>query len=56
MSVFGQARAAATIEKVEIRGFNPDNETEALMIENINVALSLNDVVGKRQGESGWNT
>lgn len=47
-----QAHAAATIEKVEIRGFNLDNETEALMVENINVALSLNDIIGRRQGES----
>lgn len=52
LSVFGQAHAAATIEKVEIRGFNLDNETEALMVENINVALSLNDFIGRRQGES----
>lgn len=52
LSVSGQAHAAATIEKVEIRGFNLDNETEALMVENINVALSLNDVIGRRQGES----
>jgi len=48
----GTAHAASTIDKVEIRGLNADNEVEALMIENINVALSLNDVVGRRQGES----
>ena len=51
-AITSQAHAAATIEKVEIRGFNLDNETEALMVENINVALSLNDVIGRRQGES----
>ena len=51
-AITGQAHAAATIEKVEIRGFNLDNETEALMVENINVALSLNDIIGRRQGES----
>lgn len=52
LSVSGQAYAASTIDRVEIRGLNEDNETEALMIENINVALSLNDIIGRRQGES----
>ncbi len=47
-----QVYAAATVDKVEIRGFNPDNETEAAMVENINVALSFNDAIGKRLGES----
>ncbi len=51
-AVSSQAHAAATIEKVEIRGFNLDDQTEALMVENINVALSLNDAIGRRQGES----
>lgn len=50
--ITSQAHAAATIERVEIRGFNQDNETEALMVENINVALSLNDIIGRPQGES----
>jgi len=52
LSVSGLAHAASTIERVEIRGLDRDNETEALMIENINVALSLNDIIGRRQGES----
>ncbi|MET1163341.1 MAG: autotransporter assembly complex family protein [Pseudoxanthomonas sp.] len=52
LSISSQVQAASTIDKVEIRGLNPGNETEALMIENINVALSLNDVIGRRQGES----
>ncbi len=51
-TIVGQAQAASTIDKVEVRGLNPENETEALMIENINVALSLNDIIGRRQGES----
>ncbi|MET0807271.1 MAG: autotransporter assembly complex family protein [Pseudoxanthomonas sp.] len=52
LTIVGTAQAASTIDKVEIRGLNAGNEVEALMIENINVALSLNDVVGRRQGES----
>ena len=52
LSVSGAAHAASTIDKVEFRGLNEDNVVEALMIENINVALSLNEIIGKRQGES----
>ena len=51
-TIVGTAQAASTIDRVEIRGLDPGNEVEALMIENINVALSLNDVIGRRQGES----
>lgn len=51
-AIVGQAQAASTIDKVEVRGLNADNEVEALMIENVHVALSLNEVIGKRQGES----
>jgi translocation and assembly module TamA len=43
----GLARAAATIDKVQIEGVEDE-----LMVENINVALSLNDVLGDRLGES----
>ncbi|SKC66319.1 autotransporter assembly complex protein TamA [Pseudoxanthomonas indica] len=43
----GLARAAATIDKVQIEGIEDE-----LMVENINVALSLNDVLGDRLGES----
>jgi translocation and assembly module TamA len=50
--IAGQAQAAATVDRVEIRGFNLDNQTEALMVENINAALSFNDALGKRLGES----
>ncbi|MET0815464.1 MAG: outer membrane protein assembly factor, partial [Pseudoxanthomonas sp.] len=52
LSFSGQARSASTIDTVEVRGLDLGNETEALMIENIHVALSLNDVIGRRQGES----
>ncbi|KAF1712399.1 hypothetical protein CSC70_02450 [Pseudoxanthomonas kalamensis DSM 18571] len=48
----GTAMAVATIDKVEIRGLDEHDNVEALMLENINVALSLNDTMGHRQGES----
>lgn len=47
LAASGSAWAAATIDKVRIEGV----EDEA-MVENINVALSLNDTLGKRLGES----
>jgi translocation and assembly module TamA len=47
LAASGSAWAAATIDKVRIEGV----EDEA-MVENINVALSLNDTIGKRLGES----
>ena len=43
----GWAWAAATIDKVRVEGV-----TDELMVENIHVALSLNDVIGNRLGES----
>ncbi|WP_425605479.1 autotransporter assembly complex protein TamA [Pseudoxanthomonas putridarboris] len=43
----GPAWAAATIDKVEIVGLEDE-----LMVENIHVALSLNDSLGRRLGES----
>jgi len=43
----GLAWAAATIDKVQIEGVEDE-----LMVENINVALSLNDVLGDKLGES----
>jgi translocation and assembly module TamA len=48
----GTARAAATIEALEIRGLDRDDEDEALLIENIGVRLSLQDQIGRRVGES----
>ena len=44
------AHARGTIQKVEIKGLDKGDDAE--MIENIEVSLSLNDVVGKEQGES----
>lgn len=55
-AIVGRAQAASTIDKVEVRGLNADNEVEALMIENVHVALSLNEVIGKRQANRDWNT
>ncbi len=47
-SPFAQARG--TIEKVDIRGL--DRDDDAGIIENIEVSLSLYDTIGKVQGES----
>ncbi|HZV38193.1 MAG TPA: POTRA domain-containing protein, partial [Pseudoxanthomonas sp.] len=44
--------AAAIIDKVQVKGLDPKDETQALMIENIELALSLSDSLGKRVGES----
>ncbi len=46
------AWSAAIVDKVMVKGLDPGDETQALMIENIELALSLNDAVGKRVGES----
>lgn len=46
-TIAGPAFAAGTIHKVVITGVEDE-----LMVENINVALSLNDSLGKRLGES----
>lgn len=48
----GPAWAAAIVDQVQISGLDQDDERQALMIENIHVALSLNDALGKRLGES----
>jgi translocation and assembly module TamA len=47
LAVAGPAWAAATVDKVQIVGLS-----DPLMVENINVALSLNDSLGRRLGES----
>lgn len=47
LSVSGPAFAAATIERIQIEGLDDE-----LMAENVNLALSLNEVVGQRLGES----
>ncbi|WP_454828133.1 autotransporter assembly complex protein TamA [Pseudoxanthomonas wuyuanensis] len=47
LSASGPAFAAATIEKVQIQGLDDER-----MVENVNAALSLNDVIGRRLGES----
>ena len=47
LSVAGPAAAAGTIDKVVIKGL--DNE---LMVENIDAALTLNQSLGRRLGES----
>ncbi len=44
------AHARGTVQKVEIKGLDKGDDAE--IIENIEVSLSLNDVVGKEQGES----
>ncbi len=44
------AQARGTIEKVDIRGLDKDDD--AGIIENIEVSLSLYDTIGKVQGES----
>lgn len=44
--------AAAIIDKVQVKGLDPKDATQALMIENIELALSLSDSLGKRVGES----
>ncbi|WP_323547940.1 autotransporter assembly complex protein TamA [Xanthomonas campestris] len=46
----GSAFARGTIDKVEIKGLDGDDDAE--MIENIEVSLSLYEAVGKEQGES----
>ena len=47
LAVTGPAYAAATIDRVNVRGL--DNP---LMVQNINIALSINNETGKRLGES----
>jgi translocation and assembly module TamA len=47
LSVSAPALAAATIEAIRVEGLDDE-----LMVENIHVALSLNDVIGQRLGES----
>ena len=42
------AWAAAIVDQVQIKGLNEDDETQAAMAENIRVALTLNDALGKR--------
>ncbi len=46
------AWAAAIVDQVQIKGLNEDDETQAAMAENIRVALTLNDALGKRLGEA----
>ena len=46
-AAMGHAWAAAIVDKVQIEGLDDE-----LMVENINTALSLNDSLGKRLGES----
>ncbi|MFT4197435.1 MAG: autotransporter assembly complex family protein [Pseudoxanthomonas sp.] len=46
------ASAAAIVDKVEIQGLDKDDARSASMIENINLALSLNQTLGRRIGES----
>lgn len=46
----GPALARGTIDKIEIKGLDGDDDAE--MIENIEVSLSLYEAVGKEQGES----
>lgn len=45
-----QAQARGTIDKVQIQGL--DKKTDAAIIENIQVKLSLYETIGKPQGES----
>lgn len=47
LAAAGPAWAAATVDKVQIVGLS-----DVLMVENVNVALSLNDSLGRRLGES----
>lgn len=47
LAATGPAYAAATVDRVDVRGL--DN---ALMVQNINVNLSINNETGKRLGES----
>ncbi|WP_434026675.1 autotransporter assembly complex protein TamA [[Pseudomonas] boreopolis] len=46
----GMAHARGTIDKVQIKGLDKDDD--AAMIENIEVSLSLYEAIGKVQGES----
>lgn len=46
------AWAAAIVDKVVVKGLDEDDERQALMIENIRLALSLSDSLGRRVGES----
>lgn len=46
------ARAAAIVDKVQIKGLDEDNDAQAAMAENIRVSLSLNDALGTRLGEA----
>jgi translocation and assembly module TamA len=50
LCVAGAAHARGTIDKVQIKGLDKDDD--AAMIENIEVSLALYDAVGKEQGES----
>lgn len=52
LTLSGPAVAAGVIDKVVIRGLDEDDATQRRMIENIRVALSLNDTLGQRLGES----
>jgi len=52
LTLSGPALAAGVIDKVVIRGLDEDDATQRRMIENIRVALSLNDTLGQRLGES----
>ncbi|PZR70221.1 MAG: hypothetical protein DI537_49050, partial [Stutzerimonas stutzeri] len=47
LAATGPAWAAAIVDKVRIEGLDDE-----LMIENVNAALSLNDSLGSRLGES----
>ena len=48
----GLAQASVTIDRVEVRGLDEDDDDEALMIDNIRVGLSLDDQLGRRLSES----
>ncbi|HEY5972225.1 MAG TPA: autotransporter assembly complex family protein [Pseudoxanthomonas sp.] len=48
----GRVQAAAIVDAVKIEGLDPEDPRQALMIENINAALSLHDSLGQRLGES----
>jgi translocation and assembly module TamA len=46
------AMAAAIVDKVQIKGLDEDDDTQRAMAENIRVALTLNDALGRRLGEA----
>ncbi len=50
LAVAAPSRALGIVEKIEVRGL--DRDDEAAMIENIELALSLNQALDKRLGES----